>query len=119
MEKVHSQAVLVVALSVALVAVALFAGVRLLAPRRVEPAADFAGLAVAVARRVEAYGTRHRSFQHLRLDSVFTAMPPGTGLEVTGDSTSATVVILHDKQVRCSVRLAYGKPLTQPQCTAP
>lgn len=118
MEKAQSHALLVVALSV-LAVVVLFAGVRLLAPRRVEPPADFAGLAVAAARRVEAYGVRHGGFKQLRLDSVFTAMPPGTGLQVAGDSTGATVVILHDKQMRCSIRLTYGKPLTQPLCTEP
>jgi hypothetical protein len=111
-----SHAILLVALSVALAAVALFAGARLLAPRREEPAVDFAGLAAAAARRVEAYGAQHGNFRHLRADSVLVALPPGSALRVNGDSTGATVTILHDGRARCSVRITRGAPLTQPRC---
>jgi hypothetical protein len=107
-----------VALNVALAAIAVFAGLRLLAPRRVEPEIDFAGLAVAAARRVEGYAVRHDSFRHLRADSVLIDLPPGAGLRVSADSSSATVVILHDGQARCSIRVTRGERLTQPQCTS-
>ena len=112
----YSHAALLVALNVALAAAALFVGVRRLAPRRADAAVDFAQLAVAAARQVEAYGARHGGFRGLRADSVLVALPPGTGLRVIGDSTGATVVVLHDGQARCSIRVTRGGPLTQPRC---
>jgi hypothetical protein len=108
-----------VVLNVILAAVALFAGVRLLAPQRGDPAVDFAELAVAAARRVEAYGARHGGFQHLRTDSVLAGLPPGVGLRVNADSTAATIVVLNDGRARCSIRVTRGQPLTQPRCTDP
>jgi hypothetical protein len=111
-----SRAILLVVLNVVLAAVALFAGVRLLAPRRPEPAIDFAGLAVAAARRVEAYGARHRGFRHLRTDSLLVDLPPGVGLRVSADSARATVFILHDGQERCRVAITHGEPLAQLGC---
>jgi hypothetical protein len=112
-----SQGLLLVVLTVGLAAVALFASVHLLAPRREEPPIDFAGLAVAAARQVERYGTRHRGFQHLHVDSVLVTMPPGAGLRISGDSTSTTVAVLYDGRVRCSIRVNQGERLSQPRCT--
>jgi hypothetical protein len=105
-----------VVLNVILAAVALFAGVRLLAPQRDGPAVDFAEVAVAAARRVEAYGARHGGFRHLRTDSVLVGLPPGVGLRVSADSAAATILILNDGRARCSIRVTHGQPLTQPRC---
>jgi hypothetical protein len=108
-----------VVLNVILAAIALFAGLRLLAPQRNAPAVDFAELAVAAARRVEAYGARHGGFRHLRTDSVLVGLPPGVGLRVSADSAVATIVVLDDGRARCSMRVTRGQPLTQPHCTDP
>jgi hypothetical protein len=115
MRSTHVAAAMV--LTVILAAVGLVAGVRLLAPHRDDPAVDFAELAVAAARRVEAYGARHGGFRHLRTDSVLAGLPPGVGLRVSADSAAATIVVLSDGQARCSIRVTRGQPLTQPRCT--
>jgi hypothetical protein len=103
-------------LGVVIAVAALYMAPRLLAPRRDEPATDFAGLAVAAARRIQDYGARHGDFRGLRADSVMVALPAGTGLRVSESGTSATVTVLRDGRARCSVHLRYGETLTQPRC---
>ena len=105
-----------VALNVVIGALALYMALRLLAPRREEPATDFAGIAVAAARRIQEYGVRHGTFRGLRAESVMVALPPATGLRVSESGTRATVTVLRDGRARCSVHLKYGDALTQPRC---
>src|ERR687883_393527 len=102
---------LLVAVSVVLAVAALFAGVRLLAPRRGEPPTDFAELAVTAAQRVADYGVRHGNYRHLKADSVLVALPPGVGLRIAADSTDsarALVVVLRRGRPWCEVRITRG-----------
>ncbi len=108
--------VLFVAVNIFIAVGALYLALRLLAPRREEPATDFAVIAVAAARRIQDYGARHGDFRALRADSVMVALPPGTGLRVSESGTSATVTVLRDGRAQCSVHLKYGEALKQPRC---